>query len=786
MQSVGDWQKSRNSGSPAGLAPVAAPGALQSVAAWKAAHPTPTPSPYGVLATKSTAPVDFNAIQTIPNPFPSDPLAMRTPQAGPTFQTPATNIVGNVGETNPIPLSLADQAAGKVVQPTLPQKINSDLKDILNAPSPTRVPITPESYLNIIYGPDGTIGEGGIVGDTYKAWQKAVAGFQTANSQRGNEQALTLAHAGLDAISAFFTPVSSFFSKAATIPGPVGDAANILNKGFATLGVLGGDPLSAAVQAAPLSDKTKADLAPLAQEIGALASQIVVGGAAVESLGALKEKTGAFIEKLSEDARIKDLNANPVMQEHIANTIGLKPEAPVAQPMSVADWQKAGKPVSSYAGPTEQKVSTDIAVPSKETTPIPGNEVTGKFKSAEDPLVADIQSGKYKSAEDFVAANGVPTNYSATPGETRITTKSTQEPGVYYHGSSPESALSIADGGIKPKVSKLDKVGEKAVSLTADKGVAGSYGNVIFKVEDVPVREAPKGAVQGDNFNGFELRTDNVPKNKITEAIIPLGKSETGDTRIILKYKGKTPEYGTINELADQLRAKGIKTTIVPHESKLTDLYNQHKPSDQSPPVSPPPPSKPVSSGGNKKNPFASRVFERLQSEHPELKGQLNYDPIKLKEDASKAVDLIQSNKQDAFRKAMGVEPTTDVTSTALNIAMSEKAIEEGNWKLAARMIRNRSLAQTRRGQEISAERGSVTGESTADYVKQLIASRMDSLGKTRFDYVKKLVGKGKSTKGKAQDVIDGEVKKIEDKIKAKKLDTKTALSLLDQLACIV
>lgn len=197
--------------------------------------------------------------------------------------------------------------------------------------------------------------------------------------------------------------------------------------------------------------------------------------------------------------------------------------------------------------------------------------------------------------------------------------------------------------------------------------------------------------------------------------------------------------------------------------------------------------TRPVKSegAGGKKDRLASRVFERMQEENPELKGSLNYDPIKLKEDASKAVDLIEANKQDAFRKAMGYEPVEGVTQTAINIAMSEKAIEEGNWKLAGRMIRNRSLAQTRRGQEISAERGSVTGESTADYVKKLVADRMDSLGKTRFDYVKKLVGKGKSTKGKATEIIEGEVAKLEEQIKTKKLDTKTALSLLDKLACI-
>lgn len=185
-----------------------------------------------------------------------------------------------------------------------------------------------------------------------------------------------------------------------------------------------------------------------------------------------------------------------------------------------------------------------------------------------------------------------------------------------------------------------------------------------------------------------------------------------------------------------------------------------------------------------KLTPLQSRVFERLKAENPSLEGDLGYDPIKLKEDAQKAVDLIATDKQKAFRVAMGAEVSPDITSTAVNIAMAEKALADGNTSLYTRLIKNRSLEQTRRGQEIVAERGSVTDNSTSKYVKELVASRLEALGKRYFGDLKNLIKKT-TDKERGIGVIDREVTKVEAQIKGKKLDVKTALGLLDKLACV-
>lgn len=189
-------------------------------------------------------------------------------------------------------------------------------------------------------------------------------------------------------------------------------------------------------------------------------------------------------------------------------------------------------------------------------------------------------------------------------------------------------------------------------------------------------------------------------------------------------------------------------------------------------------------SDSNKTTEFQSRVFERMKAEHPELTGDLTVERMNLEKDAQKAVELVAKDKQKAYDIAMGKEKSGDVTATAINIALAEQALKEGNNELYAKLITNRSLAQTRRGQEIVAEKGSVTDNSVSRYVKELIAQRLEKVGK---NYLGDLTDnfKKKSTKERATAKIDNEVGKLETRIKQKKLDVKTALSLLDKLTCL-
>jgi len=180
----------------------------------------------------------------------------------------------------------------------------------------------------------------------------------------------------------------------------------------------------------------------------------------------------------------------------------------------------------------------------------------------------------------------------------------------------------------------------------------------------------------------------------------------------------------------------------------------------------------------------ASRVFERLKAENPQLGDNVTYDTINLKKQAKKAVSMLKKDKQKLFNIAMGYETSKTLTSTSANIAMAEKALQDGNNKLYERLVKNRSLAQTRRGQEIVSEKGSVTDNSTSRYVKELINSRLEDMGKKYLGDLETAVTK-KSNKERAIKVIDEKVIKLENEIKNSKISVKNALLLLDKLTCL-
>ncbi len=185
------------------------------------------------------------------------------------------------------------------------------------------------------------------------------------------------------------------------------------------------------------------------------------------------------------------------------------------------------------------------------------------------------------------------------------------------------------------------------------------------------------------------------------------------------------------------------------------------------------------------KKPFEARkgvsaVFERLKNEQQD---SITYDVQNLKENAEKAVDLIANDPQKAFRIAMGAEDApAGQTETAVNIALAEKALADGNDKMFGELTARRSIEQTRRGQELVAERGSVSDNSTSRYVKELLRDR---IRKALDERAYKISDFTERKTPKIDRVFNEEVKKVKQKMKtAKEMDLDQAQSFLDSLAC--
>ena len=250
------------------------------------------------------------------------------------------------------------------------------------------------------------------------------------------------------------------------------------------------------------------------------------------------------------------------------------------------------------------------------------------------------------------------------------------------------------------------------------------------------------------------------------EAISSQGGRSQAPSALILARQDAITAIKTIREVKESLPPRSTETAI---------------------PASPE--AKPAKSKTD--TAFESRVYERMKEEHPDmLEGDLLVETKRLKEDLSRSMELLEKDPEKAYRIAEGVETSPDILSTSMNIVMAEKALRDGNHALYADLTRSRSLAQTRRGQEIVAERGSVSDNSTSRYVKLLLASRLDALGKLHLGEVVNNVKAGirrqplTSTKSKAMQKLDAETAKAEKKLKDRDMGMEEAQALIDKLAC--
>lgn len=181
---------------------------------------------------------------------------------------------------------------------------------------------------------------------------------------------------------------------------------------------------------------------------------------------------------------------------------------------------------------------------------------------------------------------------------------------------------------------------------------------------------------------------------------------------------------------------------------------------------------------------FLGRVYERLKVDHPEiLTGEVEYIPKHFKDEAKKAVKLVETDKQKAYRVAMGYEFSEDVNATTMNIVLAEKALDDGNTALYTQLVKNRTFALIKAGQLVVFEKASVKDNSPTKYVKELIKARLDKLGKGYLTGVTNVVEKTTTTE-KAQKVIEKETVKAQKQVKESKMGLAEAQAFINSLIC--
>lgn len=188
---------------------------------------------------------------------------------------------------------------------------------------------------------------------------------------------------------------------------------------------------------------------------------------------------------------------------------------------------------------------------------------------------------------------------------------------------------------------------------------------------------------------------------------------------------------------------------------------------------------KPVKTKGEVKR---SKAFQRVQERLGEYADfDVNYNRLNLADDTAKAIEFVEKNPKEAKRIALGLQGAPEgVTETAISIALAEKAAESKDYALQAQLERSRSLRQTRRGQEIVAERGRFNENSPHFFMQQVLAARLERAGKTKFKFLSKNKGKSDVVEGRIKEGTEGVKQTVRKKLSAADL----AQSVIDSITC--
>jgi hypothetical protein len=189
----------------------------------------------------------------------------------------------------------------------------------------------------------------------------------------------------------------------------------------------------------------------------------------------------------------------------------------------------------------------------------------------------------------------------------------------------------------------------------------------------------------------------------------------------------------------------------------------------------------PVKTEGDiKKSRAFDRVKERLGNEYQNL--EANYNKLNLEKDTAKALEFIDQNPVEAKKIALGMRSAPEgITETAISIAVAEKALEDGDYGLQAKVEKSRSLRQTRRGQEIVAERGRFNENSPHYFIQQVLAARTEKAVKEGFRFL----NKNKSPKSELiNEKINQGTENIKRTMKKKFSNVELAQKIIDDLTC--
>jgi len=478
--------------------------------------------------------------------------------------------------------------------------------------------------------------------DTFNAAAKTYTQINTAAAQPtlgGRVAGLT--QGGLDAINTAFQPITTLMGEAAKLPGTAGDVAGYVNNIFAHVGVLGGDTLATYVQKGPFSDSQKATLAPLAQQIGALGLQIVVGEVGHEAFSGLKVKTKSFLSTLAEDSRIKALQNNPDLQAAIQKNVATPPEVhpyegAVLKPGTPES--KAALEASMPGGSQDTNVPTPVKSPESPAVPLkPG---TPESKAALEAGMPEKKGDTPKIGTDTTTPETTVYN-----GNNKVTTETTKTYGktLSFENDQQDVIKTLADQGDTRAQALIDEAGKgsKVPYAKADQFLQDKYGKDYDAIEYKNSQDPTKGIEYHDLGEGKFYS-----KNKLT-----------ADTYAMQTARGV--KYG---EASKQIRADEV-AKLGPEKARPIEQIQAETEGKQVP-----------STRGE--DVLNAGVEKGILPETGELP---THEQMSVAAEDAKANDYIDKNHEEALSSVLDTSKSEEPFTESVYKNLETKAVKEGD-----------------------------------------------------------------------------------------------------------
>lgn len=295
-----------------------------------------------------------------------------------------------------------------------------------------------------------------------------------------------------------------------------------------------------------------------------------------------------------------------------------------------------------------------------------------------------------------------------------------------------------------------------------------------------------ESAFLADNPSSSLPASTNDSKSSSESAVPELSASDISAVKDFLKSFEEPSEASRISSSENSLPDSSLSDRSIGGVNDDTGIMTQRQRfvNEEKPKTSRQIAQEPV--GGTEDGAVSSaynRVKDRLADE---FQDDLKYNQMNLEEDARQAVDFVASDPKKARRVALGLENAPKgMTETSISIAAANAAAEAGDHALQARLEAARSLRQTRRGQEIVAERGRFDENSPHTFIARVMADRLAAFGKKAgAETMKEVTGKKSTAKTNATRIIDTQAAEAKKVLTKSEFKIAEAQSLIDSLTC--